>query len=202
MKNQRTAIDVLEGILGGDKELAADLIRAFGEADALHIGRCAARTTTNLVHRKKYVMACILNQKRIAELEAWLDRNPPPEEIMDDDDIRATPRREILERYRERRKWEEEIATLRGEVSGYDKLVALVGLTSAAEMYKLLAKCFLPPGGPYAPRRVRTILLKASQARNPRRYVMACIKLEHEARLAKRKRRRRKPAKPKPRGKG
>ncbi len=202
LKNQRTGIDELEGILGGDNKLAPSLIQELGETEALRIGRLAARKITNPVHRKKYVMASVQIQKRIAELEAWLDRNRPLEEIMDDDDIRALPDGEIRERHRERRKREEEIAALKGEVCGYDKLVARVGLASAAEMFNLLTKCFLPPGGPNAPRRVNTILLKASEARYPRRYVMSCIEAEHKARLAKRKNQRRKPAKPKPRGNG
>jgi hypothetical protein len=202
LKKSGTAIDMLEDILSGDNKLASYLIRELGETEALRIGRDAARTTTNPAHRKKYVKACVQIYKRIAELEAWLAKHPPLEDILDVDEIRALPKDTIRERHRERRKCEEEIAALRGEGCGYDKLIARVGPKCAMAMYLPLADCFFRPDGPASSRRVNTILLKASQADFPRAYVESCIESERVARLAKRKKRRRNPAKPKPREKG
>ena len=65
MKKPRTTMQELEAIFPTGSNMPSLLIQEMGEAEALRIGRSAARKMTNRAHREKYVLACMLNPRKI-----------------------------------------------------------------------------------------------------------------------------------------
>jgi hypothetical protein len=175
----------LEAIFPTGSNMPSLLIQEMGEAEAFRIARRAARKMTNLSHREKYVLASILNPRKIAAKQEWLDRHPPFEDILDLDEQRAMPLAEIRERNREIGKCEAEVDALAGSGPGFDILLDAVGRQRATAMYLKLMETFAANEiTDTIAGRINTIMLKASTATWPERYVDECIKNER-VRLAK-----------------
>jgi hypothetical protein len=180
----------LKGIFPADSVVPARLIKERGHAEALRIGRAAARRTKNLIHRENYAVACIENPLELEEHRNRLEKNPHLADLLDGDELRALPAGEYESRAREVGWREDQIAILTGQANGLQLLSDAIGRPRAWAHYCKLFDYFSKDGrlGEKAARLMNDILVKGSQARLPDRYIDACLKNEKDRPRKSRKR--------------
>jgi hypothetical protein len=183
---------MLAALFPCDRNLPSRLIATLGEERALRIA-CTLSAMAELAHRKKYALNAIRNQEEIDQHEDWLEKNPPYEDFVDEDELREMSA-DIRARHREIRWREEKNAILKGEMSAFDVLVDAKGRNRAIVLYQKITNALILIS---PPTRIRAILKGASTARYPDAYVATAIENER-ARVAKQK----KASRSHPRGRG
>ena len=134
--------------------------------------------------RRQYIIACITNQRRIAQLEEWLRHHQDPDDLgLDDDERRAISDEEWAAYMTERSKAERELSALQNGTGGLAILKERVGAEQAGKLLATMMKV-IDIRTIRGQRRLNSIMVAAAQPniRHPGKYIEKVIRNERQRR--------------------